>query len=153
MNIQRQEKLTNCIFTTLLSFSIISCMIQNIEYKVSEIYIAIKYDNIGYVYSEESIIAIDGSYFSLRQKAIYDDNGDLQKFILYKPEGKIEYQNEDFKKDKAIIDYSGMPLNQQWVFKDNKLKKDSETVEVQKVNNSLAKSNTGKYFIFYKLRK
>lgn len=121
--------------------------------KVSEIHTAIRIDNKGYVFSEESFIEINGSYYSLRQKAIYDDEGDLQTIILYKPEGKIEYQKDDLKKDKAIIKNTEMPLNQQWIFRNGKLKTESQAIGVQKVNDSLVMTNIGIETIFYELKK
>ncbi|MFT5645809.1 MAG: hypothetical protein ACI976_000483 [Aureispira sp.] len=82
----------------LLWFIVLSsCVIPKNDKKVMTIYSSVKIDKTLYKYSKESSLGISGNYYSLRQEAIYDEHGNLQKVISY----KLKSRNYSYGYDKC----------------------------------------------------
>ena len=150
------------IYTLILIVSVASgCTsidikeIQNIKHenKIKEIFTAVKVTDSNYVYSDESVYKINKKTYSLREKAIYNKNGDIEKLIIYKSEGILEYNKEKILNDIKILKYSGFPLSQKWRFINNNIT-DSNNNKISKatiLNKYILMSTKDKKVIFYKI--
>lgn len=120
--------------------------------RIVEIFSAVKI-NDGYIYSAESILEADGTKYLLRQKAIYGRDGEVAQFLLYKPEGVIEYSKAEVLKDKKIIDHAGLPSKQKWTYKSDYLVDDGGMhIKVRKVEcDLLMREGDGDRVFFYKM--
>lgn len=152
MNATSLKTFVNYIILILLLFNIVNCMPEGDKLKISGIVNTVQVDGKNYEYSEDSHFEINGLYYSKRTEASYDDNGVLKLFTLYKSEGKLEYEKQDIDGDKAIIEFSGLPLKQGWAFEHGKLKKGDNIINVEMINDSLIKTNEGKKVTFFKLK-
>lgn len=87
---------------------------SNHEGKIREMVIAVEIFNSNYVFSDESMINVGEITYSVRQKAIYGISGAIQKLIVYKPEGRLEYNEEQILRDTQLIGNYGFPVKQNW---------------------------------------
>ena len=127
---------------------------SNNKNKIVEVFDAVKITDGNHTFSEESIFKVNKTIYSLRTKAIYDKSGTIEKLILYKPEGILEYNKEHLLKDRKIMNYSGFPFSQKWSYVNGSLTDDSINYisSVTKVSDYILKSEKNKKTIFYKLK-
>ena len=151
MNIQQLRKLTNILLIEICSIGLLSCNTQQ-ELQVKEVFTGVKINDPNYEYAEDAMFVLHGENYSLRQKAIYNLNGDLEMLVQYKPEGKLEYNREEILKDQNIIKYYGVPLKQNWEFKENELIEGANKIVVQKITENLLKREENGITSFYKLK-
>lgn len=120
--------------------------------RIVEIFSAVKIID-GYIFSAESVFEVDGTKYSLRQKAIYGRDGEVEQFLLYKPEGTIEYSKAEILKDKKIIDYAGLPFEQKWTYESDYLVDNAGVrIRVRKVNCHLLMHEVdGDRVLFYQM--
>ena len=121
--------------------SCVSCIAKDKVYKVITIYKAIdipKDEN--YKYSDESTLSLNGIKYSLRQKAVYDNDGRIQTLIVYKSEDKLVYTHEELLKDYMLLQYYQLPVEHNWYIQNNKLIRADDIVQVNKINNFFYKS-------------
>ena len=118
---------------------------------ICEIFVAIEVSE-NYVYSGESHFILGEKHYSMRKKAIYNEKGDLKKFILYKPEGILEHTKDEIESDMAIINNSYIPFKQNWVFDGEVIDKGNEKISVVKEGERILKTTVGRRVIFYKVR-
>lgn len=151
MNIQRLKKLTNILLIAITPISLLNCNAQQ-KLQVKEVFTGVKINDANYEYAEDAMFVLNGEDYSLRQKAIYNLNGDLEMLVQYKPEGKLEYKREKILKDQNIIKYTGFPLKQNWEFKGNVLTEGVNKIVVQKITEHLLKREQNGITFFYKLK-
>tara|TARA_R110002049_G_scaffold286226_1_gene467889 strand:+ start:3916 stop:4377 length:462 start_codon:yes stop_codon:yes gene_type:complete len=152
MNIQRLKRLTKSVFITTLMLGMTSCKGQIETNKVIEIFKGIEIGNDSYSFSEESVFELNGQKYSLRGRAFYTLDGNINNLIVYKPEGALEYDKDDILNDSDILGFYGFPINQNWTYKNNQLvNKKGEVIEVQKVNEKLLKLKETDRITFFKI--
>lgn len=125
------------------------------KYRIVEIFNAVKIESDNYVFSRESTFNIDRRHkYSIRQKAIYDKEGVIEKFILYKPEGIIAYSKENIIQDKRLLEYSGFPFIQKWFYVNKTLidEKGNKIDGIIKIDEFLLKLEIGRKVVFYKIK-
>ena len=151
MNIQRLRKLTNILLIAICSIAILSCNAQE-KLQVKEVFTGVKIDDANYEYAEDAMFVLQGENYSLRQKAVYNLNGDLEMLVQFKPEGKLKYNRDEILKDQNIIKYHGFPLKQNWEFKENELVDGANKIVVEKITADLLKREENGIISFYKLK-
>lgn len=121
--------------------------------KVREISIAIEIFGSDYVFSDESIVNLGGITYSFRQKAIYGKNGVVQKLLIYKPEGALEYNEKEILNDTKLMINSWLPVSQNWRLMHNVLTDENGKYisRTTWVSGSIYKAINGRYTIFYKI--
>jgi hypothetical protein len=151
MNILPLKKLINGLLFASLLVSFLGCKGQN-SIKVKELCIAIEVENDNYVHSESSLFEIGSHIFSLRQKAIYDSDGMLEKLLVFKSDGILEYSRNDIQDDVRVIENAGLPNSQNWSYKDNSIiKDDGSQLRVESLDEKTFKSKENGKTIIYKL--
>ena len=151
MNIQRLRKLTNILLIAICSIALLSCNAQE-KLQVKEVFTGVKIDDANYEYAEDAMFVLQGENYSLRQKAVYNLNGDLEMLVQFKPEGKLKYNRDEILKDQNIIEYYGFPLKQNWEFKENELVDGANKIVVEKITADLLKREENGIISFYKLK-
>lgn len=110
--------------------------------------------NEDFVYSEESYVVIGKIPYSKRYQASYNSTGEIQTFILYKPEGQILYTRNELLGDLKILDYYGLPSTQEWVYSaKGELWIEGKKIDVQLTENNFLKREAKGTVIFYQLEK
>lgn len=144
----------NFLLISLFSFIFISCANKNKKYKIVEIFYGVEVVDDGYIYSEGSNFKVDeNNKYSLRHKAIYGEDGIIIKFIIYKPEGILNYTNDDLIKDKKILVNFGIPFSQKWTYMNNQLIDDNgKYITKAKKIDKLLLMVKKQGVIFYKLK-
>lgn len=125
MNIQRLKKSTNVLFLFAGILLSTSCDAQN-KKKVVEILTGIEIKSNDYHYSDEFHFKLDSVEYSLRSRAIYDTNGDIQQLEIYKPEGKSNYDRLKLLEDKRLMEYYGFPFHQNFIYSDGVIIKNKD---------------------------
>ena len=104
------------VVITISSVILLSCKDEN---KVVQIIGAVSVEGTGYVYSDESVYKDNkGKEYSLRYKAQYV-NGKINKLLVYKSEGVLEYDVKDINSDKKILNYYNLPKKQKFTYINN----------------------------------
>lgn len=136
------------LIVILIGFA--SCKGQNETKRVVEIFNGIEIGNDSF--SEESVFEISGQKYSLRGRAFYTLDGNINNLIVYKPEGSLEYDKDDILNDSDILGFYGFPLKQNWTYQNNQfVNKKGEIIEVQKVNEKLLKLKETDGVTFFKI--
>jgi hypothetical protein len=148
MNIQKLKGLNLLLWLLVLS----SCLVVKIDKKVMNIYSGIEVENRLYKYSEESSLEINGVYYSLRQEAVYDEDGVLQKVISYRSEGILEYIRQNLLDDPELIKYWGFPLHQAYLSVNGELFLNENNDKAQKINDVFFKKKDENRIVIYKTK-
>jgi hypothetical protein len=146
--IQKLKYSDKVLFIFLIALS--SCVAPETGKRVTTIYSGVKIDDTGYVYSEESILEINGGYYFLRKEAIYDQNGDLQKVISYKPEGSLDYTRQDLLGDLALINLWVFPLHQDYRCENGELLLDKEHGKAEKIEDDFFRLENKNCTVIYR---
>ena len=150
MNIRPPRKLINLLLLVLLFMSVISCKNQK-GMRIVEMFKGVEIENLNYEHSNNSIFRLNNVTYSLRQKVIYNEKGEFERFILYKPEGMLEYDKKELLKDKNLIDYYDLSFKQNWFYKDGTLTIESNKIKVLKIEDTFLITEENGVTIFYKL--
>lgn len=150
MNIQRLKKSTNALFLFLGLLLFSSCDAQD-KTTVMEILTGKEVGNAGYIYSDDSIFKLGNKEYSLRSKAIYDADGNIQQLVVYKSEGKLNYNRNDLLGDKKLLDYYELPFQQKMSYSDGKLMDKNNKIAVTYIEDYLINKDDG-VVRFYKLK-
>lgn len=130
-----------------------NCALVDAKKNVIEISTAVPVEDSGYVYSNESLLKVNNDVFSLRSKAYYGRDGELTKLIVYKPEGRIEYQPSELISDTNILTNVGLPRNQSLVYLHDSLKNaKGEIISFEKISDDLLKSSLGGIVMIYRIK-
>ena len=129
MNIQKLKKSTNALFLFFAVLLFTSCGAQD-KTVVVEILVGKEVENDGYIYSDDSIFKFGNKEYSLKSKAIYDVDGNIQQLEVYKSEGKLSYSRAELLEDRKILDYYGLPFQQKMSYSDGKLSNGDEKITV-----------------------
>lgn len=138
----------------ILLFIVIFTGCSGEKSKVIEIFYGIKVER-GYIFSEESNFEVDeNTKYSLRSKASYGEDGIVSNLVVYKPEGRLEYNREEIIADMGIINFWLLPYSQGLVFTDDKLMDRSgrEVDGVEYINATLLMKDEGNGVLFYRLQ-
>ena len=121
--------------------------------KVREITIAIEIFGSDYVFSDAAIVNLGGLKYLFRQKAIYGKNGGVQKLLIYKPDGALEYNEYEILNDTKLMTDSGLPVFQDYRHIHNALTDENGKLIscTTWVSDSIYKAINGRYTIFYKI--
>lgn len=142
MNILRLKKLINLLSAFLVMMCCANCDAQT-ESKIVEIYTGIEIVDKNYDYSEESVFNLNNVEYSLRSRAIYDLDGEIEQLIIYKVEGAIEYDKNQLLEDKNLLDYYGFPIDQNFIYSDGYIiKSENERIKVVKAGEDYLISNS-----------
>lgn len=150
MNIQRLKKLTNALFLFFGLLLFLSCDAQD-KTTVIEILTGKEIENADYVYSDGSIFKLGNKEYSLRSKAIYGTDGNIQQFVVYKSEGKLDYNKADLLRDKKMLDYYELPFHQKMSYSGGTLKDKDNKIAVTSIEDYLINKDDG-VVRFYKLK-
>lgn len=151
MKIQRPKILTNSFFLFLVMFFFTSCNAQKRPKMIVEIFTGIEVDE-EYNYSDESIFKLGNTVYSLRSKAIYDANGNVQQLEIYKSEGVLKYDRIKLLEDRDLMQYYDFPFHQQYNYLDGVIiKDDNHRINVTSIGEYLI-SKSGNKVQFYKLK-
>jgi hypothetical protein len=123
------------------------------EKKVREISVAIEIVDSDFVFSDKSTFKLGEATYSFRKKAIYGKNGVVQKLIIYKPEGALEYNEDNILDDPALMIDSGLPTRQNWGLVNSVLADENGNFisRMKWVSGSIYKVTNERYTIFYKI--
>ena len=150
MNFPKRKLLQNCFAIAMLFVCCQNRNSNNSSQRVVEISSAVLIDE-DYKYSTESIREINGNKVWLRYKACYGTNGNINKLIVYKPEGVLQYEYAEIMADTNIVLNFKLPLTQMWVYRNNKIDKhNDEEINVELVNDTLLMSKVNHDVIFYR---
>lgn len=145
MIIQKQKLYVSIVVT----FLVFGCNAQKKgDLKIKNILIGIEINGTNqYIYDSEPTYVINSDSISLRKKAEYDNKGELEFLTLYKSEGVLTYSRLDILNDTALLDYTGISINNNWKFINDSLitncidtiavKEQGEKIFVNKNNNRL----------------
>ena len=151
MNFLQRKILSDLVFAAVFLISLGSCGNQK---DVIEVFAAVKVESDGYIYSQESIFRVGEKKYSLRQKAVYGDDGIVQKLIVYRSEGVIEYGKDELGEDRKLLDYLGFPFYQNWVYVNKQLidGRGEKVEDVKKLGEHLLKAEKNNKSVFYKIK-
>lgn len=153
MNIQRPKKSINLLSAFLVMMCFANCDAQT-ESKIVEIFTGIEIVDKNYVYSDESVFNLNNVQYSLRSKAIYDLNGEIEQLIIFKPEGALEYTKSQVLEDTNLMDYYGFPTYQNFIYSGGFIiKSENERIKVIKAGEDYLINNSSDKVQFYRLNK
>lgn len=150
MNIQQLKKSTNVLFLFFAVLLFTSCEAQD-KTIVMEILTGKEIENDGYIYSDDSIFKLGNKEYSLRSKAIYDVDGNIQQLEVYKSEGKLSYSRAELLEDKKMLDYYRLPFQQKMSYSNGKLSNGDEKIIVIPIEDYLIDKDDS-VVRFYKLK-
>ncbi|MEZ4878019.1 MAG: hypothetical protein R2805_10775 [Flavobacterium sp.] len=149
MNIQQLKKSTNTLFSFFAMLLFLSCNAQN-KTIIVEILTGVEIKGDGYTYSEESIFNLGGKKYSLRSKANYDSNGNIQQLEIYKSEGKLNYDRPNLINDRSLLEFYGLPFQQKITYSNDVLKNGDDEINATSIGDYLI-STSDSVVRFYKL--
>jgi len=154
MNIQRPKRLINLMSPFLVMMCFANCGAQT-ELKIVEMFTGIEIVDKNYVYSNESVFNLNNVQYSLRSKAIYNLNGEIEQLIIFKPEGALEYTKSQLLEDKSLMDDYGYPIYQNFIYSGGYIKKSkNERIKVTKAGEEyLISKSSDRKVKFYRLNK
>ncbi|CAM3972996.1 hypothetical protein FLCU109888_11785 [Flavobacterium cucumis] len=151
MNIQQVKKLTNFIFLLSIILFFTGCNAQN-KIVFIEILTGVEVQNNIYDYSEESFFILNDIKYSLRSKAKYDINGDIQQLMVYKSDGILIYEKNQLLENKDLISYYNVPAHQNFSYlNEGLLISNNEKIKVVSIGDYIIKKNK-KIIYFYRLK-
>jgi hypothetical protein len=111
-NIQKQKQFLIFIIIAFLTFSCIHKKEKPFKIKaiLEGVYIE---DYCLYAYSDD-FYSLNNDTFSLRSKIEYDMSNCLSFFVLYKPEGALEYTKDDVLNDPSLLYFTNGTYIQNW---------------------------------------
>jgi|GEM_PF-3277736 len=122
------------------------------EGQVTEVMKCVEVLDSSYEYPEQSKLVVAGKQYFVRQKAIYGVGGKLEKLILYKAEGRIEYNLKDLMNDEAILEYAGISIEQQLRFNGAYLVDGDREMKVNKISNDLLQAEKQGEVTLYRIK-
>lgn len=150
MSIQRTKIFKFFIIIIISSIALLCCKKKS-KNTTLEIFKGYEIVNENYVYSEESIFKIKDKTYSLRNKVFYNNQGEVDKLLVYKSEGIIEYTKEEIMKDKLLLETVGLPLSLSWSYDEGILVINEEKMKLKKVKDNVLLGNDRNKVIFYKI--
>ena len=94
--------------------------------------------NYSFCYDPNSVYFIANDTISVRSISEYDDTGNLTKFLIYKPNGVLEYSNNELMRDTLLFQSIGGKSVKDWKFiENNKITNNMDTLEIETTNNNL----------------
>ncbi|MBW2963120.1 hypothetical protein [Mesonia aestuariivivens] len=151
MNTLQLKNLIRTYSMLLFMLLLFSCNAQKEEPRIVEISSGVLVSGENYMYDNNSLFYLGGNKYSLRHKALYDINGALIKLLLYKSEGEIEYNRKEILEDEKLIEYTGFPLKQNWVYKKNKLVDENGKIKIDKEIDNFLIVDKDRITTFYKV--
>lgn len=148
MNIQHLKKSINVLFFAVLLLT--SCEAQD-KTNVVEILTGKEVESDGYIYSDDSIFKLGNKEYSLRSKAIYDVDGNIQQLEVYKSEGKLSYSRAELLEDRKMLDYYRLPFQQKMSYSNGKLSNEDKKITVIPIEDYLIDKDDS-VVRFYKLK-
>jgi hypothetical protein len=120
----------------MIAFLIFSCdHSKENSLKIKAIFEGVYIDNYClYTYSND-FYSVNNDTFSLRTKIEYDTSGCLLSFVLYKPEGQLEYTKDDILKDSSLLQLTKGTYMQNWKNINNTLFNGLDTLKVNSYTN------------------
>ena len=116
-----------------------------------EIFTGYEITDDNYVYSEESIFKTKDKTYSLRNKVFYNNHGEVDKLLVYKPEDIIEYTKEEIIKDKLLLETLDLPYKLTWSYKEGVLVINDEKMRIEKITDNILLNNDKNRVVFYKI--
>lgn len=119
------------------------------KYIVAEIFIGIEGDD----HFDDNKFLVSRKLYSLREKVIYNNEGKLVNYILYKPNGNISFNRHEIDKEMKLSIEDRFPFEQHWIYEEKKLKNGKNVVSVKRLSCSYLMKKEGHLFKFYKIVK
>lgn len=137
-------------YISIFIFCLSSCSTH--EGQVTEVMKCIEVLDSSYEYPEQSKLVVAGKKYFVKQRAIYGLGGKLERLVLYKSEGQIEYNLKDLIDDEAILEYAGISIEQQLSFNGTYLVDGDREIKVSKISNDLLQAEKQGEVTLYRIK-
>jgi hypothetical protein len=129
---------------------LICCQSQPKKF-IKEISNAIKVDS-SYRYSNKADTIINGNYYSLKNKAFYDEDGNIESLFVYRTEDIVNYTKQEIFSDIKLLEHLELSSQISFVIETNNLVDKNGVKDIlEKIDDDLFISEKDGKVVLYKI--